>query len=621
MAAQSVAQVVIDVDVAHLDRPFDYAIPKKFQGRIHLGSAVRVNWGGVRRTGWVVGVVSASKHQGELAPILVVLGEEPQFTAAMLSTYRYLALRGAATLSQVLSLAIPPRRAKIEKASLPRPGGEAFAGGDDIALARAYPGVVFHPGCRAVLTAVPHLVKEHLASVIRSCLASETPVIVVVSTVAQAESLYAWIQQGCPGVAAYLVTANQDPAERYRAHLAGMHGEAQIIVGTRMAAWSPSGKPAMMLVWDEASDHQRERRSPRVDALDIAVARSHLEGFGFVAAGFARSIKAQALVDSKWAQEVLPTNAILRQQIPQIRVSSPTDIERDGSSARALIPDSAFQVLRKGLESGPVLVQVPRASRTVVLPCSCGEGDQEEGEICRQCGAPMRRFEVGIGRVAADLGRAFPQTKVVVSSAEQGIRRDEVNETAIVVATPGAEPSAGRGYQAVVCIEADLLVYSDDLGALEQGAARWYSTFALAAPGAPALLRGEIPAALKRWLILWHPEQLAQALLKERAELGFYPARWIVAIEGRSLDVGPVVSALEASGVESLSVLGTVMMKEDTETLFAQTGLGNEIVRSLVACGPKDATELMEAVAAIRATRSMARQAPVSVVVNPPEMF
>lgn len=608
---RSVAHVVIDIDVAHLDRPFDYAIPPKLQGRVCLGSVVRVMWGGVRRTGWVVGVSTKTDYQGDLAPILLVLGNEPQFNAAMLRTYRYIALRAAATLSQVLSIAIPPRRAKVEAAVAHQPDGEIFADCDETSLVSAYPGEAFEPTLRAVVTAVPHMVLDHLAALIKTFSSQGVPVLVIVPTTALAENVYQWALQNhrgrADGSSIHLLTTNQSAADRYRAHLDGMHGEADLIIGTRMASWAATGKPAMMIVWDDASDHLRERRVPQVDALDIGVARARHEGFGLLAVGYSRSIKAQALVHSHWAANISPTSSVLRKAIPQVRVVGAEDFERNGSTTSSVLPDSAFQEIRKGLEEGPVLVQVPNATR--VLTQTGLDGSE------------LEEFLIGAGRVSRDLGRAFAQTRVVVSTAEEGVRREVVHGRVIVIATPGAEPAASNGYASVVCVHADSLVYSDRLSALEQASARWFSTLALAAPGAPVVLCGDIPGQIRRWLILWRPAELAEHLLQERIELGFFPAKWIIGIEGMSADVSAVVEALEGKSIETLAVLGTVVVKEDDETLFASTMFGTQVVRTFLACDMKYVTELMEGIRSIRASRSIARQEPVNIIVNPSEMF
>ena len=44
-------QVLVDVPLFHLDRPFTYRVPEALQGQVHLGSRVKVPFGGRRRVG------------------------------------------------------------------------------------------------------------------------------------------------------------------------------------------------------------------------------------------------------------------------------------------------------------------------------------------------------------------------------------------------------------------------------------------------------------------------------------------------------------------------------------------------------------------------------------------
>ena len=56
-------QVLVDVPLFHLDRPFTYRVPAALLDDVHLGSRVKVPFGGRRRVdGWVVG------RAAELAP-------------------------------------------------------------------------------------------------------------------------------------------------------------------------------------------------------------------------------------------------------------------------------------------------------------------------------------------------------------------------------------------------------------------------------------------------------------------------------------------------------------------------------------------------------------------------
>ena len=49
-----IARVLVDVDVAHMDRPLDYVVPDALVDEAVVGSLVRVRLSGGRVDGWIV---------------------------------------------------------------------------------------------------------------------------------------------------------------------------------------------------------------------------------------------------------------------------------------------------------------------------------------------------------------------------------------------------------------------------------------------------------------------------------------------------------------------------------------------------------------------------------------
>ena len=115
-------QVLVDVPLFHLDRPFTYRVPESLQDQVHLGSRVKVPFGGRRRVdGWVVG--RATELPPDARDILRVVSPIPSFGPVELDLLRWVADRYAAAVTDTLRLAVPPRVAAVE-ASV-QAGGEA----------------------------------------------------------------------------------------------------------------------------------------------------------------------------------------------------------------------------------------------------------------------------------------------------------------------------------------------------------------------------------------------------------------------------------------------------------------------------------------------------------------
>src|SRR5665811_1495319 len=72
-----VARVLVDVPLAHLDRPFDYLVPHKMADVAVPGSRVKVRFAGQDVDGFVLERVDRSDHEGRLAPLRRAVSPEP----------------------------------------------------------------------------------------------------------------------------------------------------------------------------------------------------------------------------------------------------------------------------------------------------------------------------------------------------------------------------------------------------------------------------------------------------------------------------------------------------------------------------------------------------------------
>src|SRR5262249_58241143 len=112
VAAQlPVARVLVDVPLAHLDRPFDYLVPERMAAAAVPGCRVRVRFAGQLTGGFLLDRVLTSEHPGRLAALERVVSPERGLTPEIAALAREGADRYAGTVADVLRLAIPPRHA------------------------------------------------------------------------------------------------------------------------------------------------------------------------------------------------------------------------------------------------------------------------------------------------------------------------------------------------------------------------------------------------------------------------------------------------------------------------------------------------------------------------------
>ncbi|HEY0125987.1 MAG TPA: primosome assembly protein PriA, partial [Blastococcus sp.] len=156
----TVARVVVDVPLAHLDRPFDYAVPETLADTVRAGCRVRVRFSGQLVDGFVLELGDTTGFTGKLMPLAHLPSGEPVLTAQVAGLLRTIADRYAGTMSDVLRLAVPPRRAAAEKKPTPTP--ESLPGPPDPAGFARYPAgpallgaLAEGRAARAVWTALP----------------------------------------------------------------------------------------------------------------------------------------------------------------------------------------------------------------------------------------------------------------------------------------------------------------------------------------------------------------------------------------------------------------------------------------------------------------------------------
>ena len=110
-----VAHVLVETPLAHLDRPFDYAVPASMADSAAPGARVKVRFAGKDLDGFVVARSAHTDHTGTLTPLRRVVSAEPVLRPAVAELAGLLAERYAGTRADVLRLAVPPRHATTEK--------------------------------------------------------------------------------------------------------------------------------------------------------------------------------------------------------------------------------------------------------------------------------------------------------------------------------------------------------------------------------------------------------------------------------------------------------------------------------------------------------------------------
>jgi primosomal protein N' (replication factor Y) len=366
-----------------------------------------------------------------------------------------------------------------------------------------------------------------------------------------------------------MLIAEAGPAARYRAFLSALRGEVRVVIGNRAAAYAPVHDLGLVALWDDGDDLLAEQRAPYPHAREVLALRAADAHAGALFASYARTAELQSWLERGWLREIAADRAAVRHAAPRVKVAADSNyaLLRDPAARAARLPHEVFDMMRATLPQGPVLVQVPRAGYLVALVCQecrepmrcgfCGGPTRvragEPAEMaavsvsCAWCGRPQVDWEcpicgsrrvrapvVGAERTAEELGKAFPQTPVRQSIGGRRIAK-VADTSAIVVATPGAEPSAVAGYAGAVLMDTPLLLLRQDLRAAEEALRRWLNVIALVrsgADGGSVIAVGESAGRALQAMVRVDPGGFAARELEDRTAAHFPPAVTLITIEG-----------------------------------------------------------------------------------------
>ncbi len=648
-----VARVLVDVPLAHLDRTFDYLVPRKLDESVVPGSRVKVRFAGQDVDGYVLERVEHSDHPGRLAPLRRAVSGEPVLSPAVARLSESVAARYAGTRSDVLRLAVPPRHATVEKETSAVAEPPAIDLGAATGSWRPYDGgslvgaLAAGESPRAVWSALPGgdwaLLLAHAAA---ATLASGRGALLCAPDrrdVARLDTALTAVL----GAGHYVVlTADSGPAVRYRAFLAVARGAVRVVVGTRAAAFAPVHDLGLVAMWDDGDDLYAEPRAPYPHTREVLLTRAQEESCGALLGGFARTVEGEYLVRSGWATAVVADRSVLRAKAPQVSITGATDreLERDPRARSARLPRTAYDAIRSGLQTGPVLIQTPRHGYVTSLACdrcrtparcaacqgpmrltaaqdppSCRWcGTAEPRWQCRECGGRGLRAPVlGEGRTAEELGRAFPSVPVRTSAGDRVVA--EVGaKPAIVVATPGAEPVAAGGYACVVLLDTWLMLARPDLRTAEESLRRWFNAAALARSseeGGRVVAVGEPGEPALQALVRWDPAGFAHREMTERQSAHLPPASRLATVTGTEEDLEQALAALRLP--DGAEVLGPAPAPPGPEARGPrepeETALHRVVLRVPRSAGASLSRTLVE----MNGVRSAKKLPPVRVQVDP----
>lgn len=554
MSSEAFARVIFESPLPALNREFEYSVPTELQDELQFGQRVRVPFAGREKEGFVVGLSSAPEFKGKLAELTELVSNIPVLTESIYELLKAISDRQCCSAGELLGNAIPKRSVRVEKSFV-------FAKELRVTKKSNQKFAELVPAVADKQDGVPRFV-ERICSLASGYLAEERSVLVCVPDFRDLSRIHQKLLESVTSDQILLVDSNEVASERYRSFLSQLTGQTRIVLGTRNAIYSPIDSDAAIIVWDDGDQSHQDQQAPYLTTREIALLRQSLFNAPLHFLSNSRSAEIQRLVNIGYLSETKTND-----WRPKVSISDSSGL--DGMS---------YKLIKRALESGPVLVQVAAPGNARSLYCSeCSSRSRckncngplwlnaKAQIVCRWCGqlnldfhcskcssGKLKQGAAGSTRWAEQLGKSFPGIpvrEVTAASAEQTI----ANRAAIVVCTPGVEPIAIGGYAGVALLDCAAQLNVDSLRAPEDALRSWLNALAFMRPGGEAVAVGVTPE-VSAALTLGEISETVGQILAEREQLGFPPAKRFVSATGSR----SVIESLEEifKRDQTLKVLG-----------------------------------------------------------------
>lgn len=576
------ARVILDSPLPQLDHPFDYSVPERLRDAIQPGQKVVVplRSGKRRCDAWVIDVVSESEFGANAADVESIISPVTMIPAKLYTLARAVADRQAGSVVDVLRLAIPSRYVRAEAAYLAQ---EPQIQPSPAHVAAADKKYIQHAGGVVQLSTGEWVPRWAISFVERAAeqLSASLSTVCVVPDFRDIDYIMKCIAAAGLSDRTVRLDAGISGQERWVNYLRVVGGEPLIVVGNRSSVYAPVGHLGLIQIWDDANDSFNEPLAPYAHPRDVALVRQSLEQCSLA---FASSVPSPAVA------RLVALGFLERSADPARPVKMvPTDaMTHDNAPAR--IPPVVFTHGRTAIDNGPVLVQVAKPGYASTLRCaacrtraacsSCAgplRQVRQQGPVsCRWCGRISTHFDcaschsstlapaaAGGGKIAEDLGRAFPGARVLAVDGTSDVT--QVEGKTLVIATPGTEPIAAGGYAAVFILDGEQARGREDLDTDVDALSQWMNAAALARDEATVYVSGT-GSALGRVIATGDTLAFVTAELSAREALCLPPATRVAVVTASPEMLDEVRSTIEA--LPHRTILGPVALDADTARLI-----------------------------------------------------
>jgi primosomal protein N' (replication factor Y) len=435
-----VVRVVPDVPAIH--RRFDYTVPAALEGRISVGSRVRVDLHGRRVAAWVVEDRVTPPDGVTPRAIAVSSGDGPPPSVVALAEWA--AWRWAGPVSSFLGTASPLRVVRVGSPVDPGRNGDGnrsagrsveSPGGGSVGLVAE---ALADPSRPSVVRLAPTLDATRVVLEVLHVLGPEG-VLVLAPSLARAGALAERLRRAGAPVALL--------PDGWEAAATG----TVAVVGARAAAWAPLARVRAVVVLDAHDEVYREERAPTWSAVEVVGERARRDRAPLVLVTPTPTVP---LLEG--ARLVTPPRSVERRGWPAAEV-----VDRTGDDPRTgLFSEPLVRLLHSVLDrpEGRVVCILNRTGRGRLLACAhcgalarctrcggsvvqpvsggdlrCSRCDLIRPPVCAECDSRrLKLLRMGVSRATEEL------------AALVGVEAVEVSGPAVAGAGAVGAPAPGR---------------------------------------------------------------------------------------------------------------------------------------------------------------------------------
>jgi primosomal protein N' (replication factor Y) len=590
-----VLRIALEVPVAKL---FDYLCDASVPAQV--GDRVAVPFGSRERVGVVVETVERSGIAGaRLKAVTRVLEGAPRLPSDWLEQMRFLATYYQRPLGETVAGALPPRlrslKALPKRKALSQERGkeapETFVAGPvpNEAQRKAIEriGAALGSFGTFLLHGVTGSGKtEVYLRLIADVIARGRQALALVPEIGLTPQLESRFREAFPGARIAVLHSALEDTARTHAWLDAARGEAQIVLGTRLAVLTPLARLGLVVVDEEHDASFKQQEGLRYSARDAAIQRAKLAGCPVVLGSATPSLETwQNARGGRYELLSLPERAVPGSRLPAVRM-----LDLRSESAEQGLAARAIEAMRARLARGEQsLVFINRRGYAPVLACdACGwaagcarcsarlvlhaadrclrchhcGAEQAIPRACPTCGnVDLRPHGRGTQRIEEALAGYFPGARILRIDRDSARRRGELARTLAGVNRGEGDILVGtqllaKGHDfpklTLVCVlNADSALLSTDYRAAE----RLFATLQQVGgrsgrreqPG-EVLVQTRFPAHPMYQALLRHDYAgFAAAQLAEREAAGFPPFVFEAALRAEAKKLADTMAFLNAA--------------------------------------------------------------------------